>query len=304
MSRPVGDDGRPGMMFLQARQLPWVPHRTRGARCRRRVLNRDPGTGAESFVLQFLPGYRQAGPGKLRSDFEFIVVDGSVEINGQPYRPYCYGMHPSAYAHADVHSSSGATLIVITSGGPDELRSPDGADDYRQDRLASRLDLHEREWTAGVDRALIAAPPAANRPAAPPSSTAAPPSTHTKLIWQDPDSGGWTFLKSDLPRRPSGPQSLRSHGTDAEYFVLSGDYIIAGEGRIPPGGYFFWRAGEVHGPSACEELSLSLVKYYGPMTVQMSEERIDATLDPPHRPSVPEPLRRLAVPYAPPKVWS
>ena len=54
------------------------------------------------------------------------------------------------------------------------------------------------------------------------------PTVFTKILWEDPDTKGHTFLRSDLPRLPRGPQTVRTHIVDAEYFLFAGDYIIAG----------------------------------------------------------------------------
>lgn len=298
---------RPDTMFIQSQNVPWTAHPSRGDGCRRRVLSRDPVTGAESFVMQLAPGYRQPRAGFLDHDFEFLLVRGELEIDGVAFRERHYGVHPAGYPHRSVASRDGATLIVITTGGPDGSSAADAAPAFREDRLARRIDVAERPWTLGIDRALLGAPPGLAPPAAPsapPAPRRGEPGTCTKLLWQDPDSKGWTFLKADLPRRPRGPQGFRTHTADAEYFVLEGDYIITGEGRITPGGYFFWRAGVVHGPSACEHLSLTLAKYYGPMKPVPSAEQAEVTLDPPHRPHVPDEFREFAQPFAIPGAWS
>lgn len=297
-----GTGHRPDTFFVQTQFMPWLKHHARGEGCHKRVVSRNPKTSAESSIMRFEPGYRLMRPGYLKSDFEFLVVEGEVELNGRSYTPGCYGMHPAGYAHNSFFSATGATVIAITLGGPDELHLGDAQSMYRVDRLAEHIDVSKIHWHYGVDRRLVGPRPySAPKPI---GQAPKPPSTMTKLIWQDPDSNGYTFMKCDLPRVSQEPQRIRTHTIDAEYFVLQGDYIISGEGRMAPGAYFFWAAGAMHGPSAYENLSLSFSKYYGPVGLAASKDEIEVTLDPEHNPSVPKEMEDYARPLQVPDVWS
>src|SRR6185503_3165357 len=78
-SGSAGSSGRPDIMFLNNRNLPWQAHKVRGGGAQRRLLSHSTATGAETFVLKLAPGYKLAGPASLGSDFEFFVVRGEIE---------------------------------------------------------------------------------------------------------------------------------------------------------------------------------------------------------------------------------
>ena len=302
MTGNPGVGNRRDVMFLQSQWIPWEEHKVRGPGARRRRLSQNPGDGSETLLLRFASGYA-ADPGFLSADFEFLVIEGSVEINGVPCAAGTYGMHPAGFAHRTFVSTTGAVLLVITMGGPDELHRGSSRFAARKERLVVSLNTLTLPWYNGVDPRVQAVRP--RMPPLPLSNQREPePTVFTKLLWEDPDTKGHTFLRSDLPRLPPGPQAVRTHIVDAEYFLFAGDYIIAGEGRMTPGAYFFWAANAMHGPSACEHISYMIGKYYGPVALINGEERRPITLDPIHQPRVPEDLAAYAKPVPMPDPWS
>ena len=297
-----GEGNRRDIMFLQSQWIPWEDHTPRGPGAHRRRLSQSPLNGSETLLLRFEPGY-SAEPGFLSADFEYLVIEGSVEINRVPCAAGTYGMHPAGFPHRTLVSATGAVLLVITSGGPDELHRGTPRFAVRKERLVVSLNTLALPWYNGVDPRVQAAhlPP----PPLPLSSQREPePTVFTKILWEDPDTKGHTFLRSDLPRLPRGPQTVRTHIVDAEYFLFAGDYIIAGEGRMTPGAYFFWAANAMHGPSACEHISYLIGKYYGPVALINGEERRPITLDPIHQPRVPVDLAAYANPVPMPDPWN
>jgi hypothetical protein len=293
---------RDDIMFLHSQYIPWADDPQRGAGAQRRRLSQNAGTGAESFVLKLAPGYRME-PYVLGSDFEFFVVHGAVEINGLAYRRHFYGMHPAGYAHHAFASAAGAVLIVITAGGPDRVLRGASQIAVRRERLLEIKDTTVIPWTNGVDPAVLAPRPRSRD--VPLAERREPePGVFTKVIWEDPDTKGHTFLRSDLPRISRAPQTTRTHTVDAEYFLFGGDYIISGEGRMLPGAYFFWAANVMHGPSACEFLSYMMGKYYGPVVIVSSKDQVPVTLDPPHTPPLAPHLAAYGKPLPPPDPWS
>lgn len=302
-ARAPGAGNRPDIMFIQSQNIPWIAHPTRGAGWFKRVLSRNAETGAESCTMKLAAGYRQDGNAFLTADFEFLVVHGAITINGIKYGLHDYGSHPAGYAHNTFESAEGAVLAVVTMGGPDGVTRGAPQFAFRRDRLAVKIETASIPWTFGVDRR-ITGPAPVSKPALLEARQPPDPSTCTKLIWQDPDLKGWTFMKADLPRRARGRQNVRGHTVDSEYFVLDGDYIISGEGRVRPGGYFCWAAEAMHGPSACEVQSLVLVKYYGPQGVIPSQDSMEVTMDPPHNPHVPAEMVAYTVPVPLQPVWS
>lgn len=293
---------RRDIMFLQAQNIPWELHTARGQGALRRRLSQNTESGAESFALKLAPNY-VGDPGFLRADFEFFILQGNIEINGVTYQPHCYGMHPAGYTHSSFTSRGGAVVLVITAGGPDGIDRGAPRLAYRRERLALIKDTTRIPWVNGVDPVLLA-PHDRPRDAALSERREAEPGVFTKLVWEDPDTKGHTFLRSDLPRISKARQTARTHSVDAEYFIFDGDYIIADEGRMTGGAYFFWRANVMHGPSACEFLSHMLGKYYGPATVVSSNREVPVTLDPVHNPQLPDDLRAFGLAVSVPDPWS
>jgi hypothetical protein len=297
-----GVGNRRDIMFLQTQRLPWEAHAVRGPGASRRRLSQNAATGAESFVLRLEPGYR-AEAGFLGCDFEFFVVEGAVAINGIAYPPHSYGMHPAGYAHRAMTSAAGAVLVVITAGGPDRVDRGPARLAFRRDRLVVKTDTATLPWYDGVQPPVQASKPHPRD--IPLADRRAPePGVFTKVVWEDPDTKGHTFLRSDLPRLSRAPQTTRTHVVDAEYFLFEGDYIIAGEGRMVAGAYFFWAANVMHGPSACEYLSYMMGKYYGPVDLVFTKDVVPVTLDPVHAPPLPPDLRAYGAALPPPDPWS
>ena len=79
---------RPHIEWIQAQALPWrrdgIPARP-GAEAK--ILSRDPESGAVSCILRYPPGYAR-GAEWLRSDEEFWILDGGIEVDGTSYGPH------------------------------------------------------------------------------------------------------------------------------------------------------------------------------------------------------------------------
>jgi hypothetical protein len=67
---------RPHIEFIQSQRLPWEPFVPRPGVTMKR-LSEDTGTGALSAILRYPPGW-SAPPASLRTDEEFLVLDGAL----------------------------------------------------------------------------------------------------------------------------------------------------------------------------------------------------------------------------------
>lgn len=311
-AEPVGSSGRSDTMVLHGRNLPWEPHKVRGAGCVRRIFSRSAADGSESFALRLPRGYKLAGPVALASDFEFFVVRGEVEINEVVYGRDCYGMHPANYVHRSFRSAEGATLLVITNKGPDGLRKPGG--DYRKDRVVEFIDNRKREWSYGVNPTWY---PGGVSPVAPPTSgprfqpgeppEPAKPSNFFKQLWMDPETGGSTFLYGSIPfRLGTFTKGLYTHTADAEYFILQGDYILGETGRMLPGSYCLWKANAMYGPTASEYGFYQFAKFYGPIVNVHDTKPVDLSngFNPSHHYVLPPEMQRYGAPREMPQWWN
>ena len=204
--------------MIQTQYLEWTSYSGRGPGAQRRVLRQDPGSGAETFILRLPAGYALGDPALLENDTELFVLHGELEINAQIYHRDCYAVHPAGYAHNSFTSSKGATLVVITTGGPDVLYRGKAKIQFRRERLVERVDAWMLDWSVGLPMVAYGALP---RPASPPTGTPAlPPFAFSKLLWEDPDTKARSFLVAAAPRLTRAPSS--SATVDEEVFVLQG----------------------------------------------------------------------------------
>lgn len=245
--------------MIQTQYLEWTSYSGRGPGAQRRVLRQDPGSGAETFILRLPAGYALGDPALLENDTELFVLHGELEINAQIYHRDCYAVHPAGYAHNSFTSSKGATLVVITTGGPDVLYRGKAKIQFRRERLVERVDAWMLDWSVGLPMVAYGALP---RPASPPTGTPAlPPFAFSKLLWEDPDTKARSFLVAAAPRLTRAPSS--SATVDEEVFVLQGDYSFSA-GPLTAGGYAYQRAGADPGGIASEAGCYAFHKLHGP----------------------------------------
>jgi hypothetical protein len=212
-----------------------------------KVLSLDQETGAASVILRIPAGWRHDGPRWLDADEEFMVLDGSLELNGKTLDMDCYAFLPAGTERRHAASADGASIIAFYSKTPAWLsQQPDPAS-TGENAAIIYLDTFEMPW-------------------------------HSEEM--DPEYGDsgmrWKILRFDEkgkdvtmlvnspahfhPQNWSGRQEI--HDCVEEMFLLSGDYI--GDRGIMDAGSYFWRpAGEQHGPYGSRGGSLGLFRTLG-----------------------------------------
>ena len=111
---------RPHTCFVQAQMIPWSPGLYGGARndVTHKVLSSDDADGSSSCIVRYPAGWGRSGTEVLNAHEEFLVLDGSLEINGRPYERHSYGFLPAGYARRAARSTQGAILLDLFYGEP------------------------------------------------------------------------------------------------------------------------------------------------------------------------------------------
>ena len=111
---------RPHIEFIHEQVLPWSEGLNGGSRpgVSVRRLSADDETGGSSLVIRYPPGWRRMGPEHLTTDEEFIVLSGSLEINGRTYDQLAYGFFPAGYVRTSSSSLQGALVLTFFESEP------------------------------------------------------------------------------------------------------------------------------------------------------------------------------------------
>ena len=235
--------------FINARSLNWQNHDFDcfSPDIETKILSLDQDTGAASVILSIPAGWQHDGPRWLNADEEFMVLDGSLELNGKTLDMDCYAFLPAGSERRHAASPNGASIIAFYSKTPDWLGQQPAHPADGIDPASIYLDTFEMPWH------------------------------RNKMDPEYGDSGmRWKILRineqnKDVtmlvnapahfhPRDWCGRQEI--HECVEEMFLLSGDYI--GDRGIMDAGSYFWRpAGEKHGPYGSRGGSLGLFRTLG-----------------------------------------
>lgn len=210
--------------FVQAQHIPWQPHDLWGLApgVEMRLLSRDDDNGAVSMLVRYPAGYGIPA-GTLPVDVEFLVIDGSLTIDGQDYCHLCFAHLPAGFQRGALASPSGAVVLTFLSADPTGVTAPAT---YDPARLVLRADAYQVPYTGNFHPEF---PPGAGR----------------KLLYKDPVTGDVSWILGTLPVRWAERSEI--HPTVEEMYLLSGE-VHANRGVMRPGAYF-WRPPEVpHGP--------------------------------------------------------
>jgi hypothetical protein len=214
---------RPWIEFVQSQNLPWKEDGLFGLRpgVAQKTLSLDPESGAASLVARYPAGWRQEG-GAITADEEFLVLDGSIEIDGRSYGEKSYAHLPAGYVRGKVSSQSGAVVLTFLS----EMPKPMEARDFDPARLVERLDAFAIPYTGNFHPEF---PPGAGR----------------KVLYEDPVTHDQTWILGTLPMRWG--ERAEVHPVVEEMYLLAGE-SHGNRGVMRPGAYFWRPPGIPHGP--------------------------------------------------------
>lgn len=272
---------RPHTVFVQSQELPWTTGIAGGARpdVEAKTLSIDEETGASTMLLHYPAGWTRPEPHYLDAHEEFLVLDGTLKINGNCYRPYGYGNLPSGYARQSAKSDDGAVVLTMFSQEPHAEQGAPPSDMMDAKLLVEHIDCAGKGlegWTENpYTRYLVG--------------------TGVQPLREDPYTGEISILYSALPFRYMEKQW--SHPTVQEMYLLAGEYVINDVGILRPGAYCWWRENEFHGPYGSHAGFMFFIRTDGgPLANIIRDEIIPVDYKAPHNPSLPEAL----VPYGAP----
>ena len=188
------------------------------------------------------------------SNEEIFVLDGDLSISGKKMSKYSYAYYPAGYAHGDVYSEYGATILHWWDGDPDFVASRESKPDTRLDELVEDWNYYDEPWTSEEDFPVWAEqlPP--------------PDFMYLKLMRMDKRTGAMTWMNYAAGGGVGpGPESWEVHPSWEESMLLEGqltygECLPEGEivGTYRAGGYFFRPAEIRHGGPSMQSDSYML----------------------------------------------
>jgi hypothetical protein len=263
---------RPHIEFIHEQVLPWSDGLYGGGRpgVAVRTLSLDEDTGASSLVVRYPPGWERSGPEHLPVDEEFLVLQGSIEIDGVRYDRLDYGFLPARHVRRAAKSDAGALVVTFFEGEPRPV--PAGADRGSAGPLADRVRALDGDWGGGFHPRF---PPGAGR----------------KFMRHDSVTGEQTWILGTMPLR-SGRRPEK-HPVVEEMFLVSGELV--GNLGVMHAGAYFWRPPQIwHGPYGSWTGNVMLFRTRGgPLSTVYTDGEQDFDWTPAHRPVLPAALTRL-----------
>lgn len=217
---------RPYIEFVQTQNVEWTVEPD-GTQVKR--LNVDPVDGEETYIIRYPAGFDARDRGPEDRAEEYLVLDGSITIDGREQRYHCYGFTPRGESAGTRRTREGATLIVFRYG------------------------RHDPNSAAGVTDAVALDPATLPWDMAPSVAHIAHLRLARKVLRLGPNDSSRTFLLIGLPHGVPAQSEMPAeiHDHFEEMFMLQGQ-MWTPEGLIRPGAYFYRPPEIVHGPHVSE----------------------------------------------------
>jgi hypothetical protein len=239
-----------------------------------KVLSTDDDTGATTLLVRYPPGWRDPLPHRIDCDEELFVLEGDLRLGAVQHRAKTYAHLPAGYARGEAASTSGAVALTFLSGEPSRSdgEASGGHDD---ERLVEYVDSLAGVWGAGFHPLF---PPGAGR----------------KFLRRDPHDGEETWVLGTMPLRHG--RRPEKHPVVEEMFLLTGELV--GHVGVMQAGAYFWRPPEEwHGPFGSQTGNLMLFRTKGgPLSTVYSDDELEFSWTPEHRPILPSELRPFSEP--------
>ena len=277
---------RPHIMFVQAQMIPWSSgcHGGLHADVHSKVLSRDDVDGSATTIIRYPAGWSRRAPHSLSCHEEFLVLDGSIRINGRQYDKHAYGFFPAAYPREQASSPHGAVLLTMFYGVPKAVEG--AAAGFDEKLLVAHVDPLLMDWDPGL------VDPQLSKGVA------------IKPLRTDPYTGETSFLYCSPPHRvpPGMAKPQWTHPMVEELYTLEGDYVWGDLGRMQRGGYCWWREDIYHGPAGTDTgYNLFVRTVNGPLVNTFDTVKKPFTWNPEHKPILPPELAPYGqpLPFAP-----
>lgn len=279
---------REHVLFIQSQGVPWRKRLYGSVRpdVQTKMLSIDAKKGASTCIVRYPKGWSRRIPEYLTAHEEFLVLEGSITINGIAYRQHAYAFLPAGHVRASASSKEGCVLLQTFSATPTlgQGKSPRGMFDKKL--LVEHLDTLSMSWDASLVDPQLAAGVA------------------IKPLRTDPYTGETSFLYSSAAHRiPKGELKPKwTHSIIEEIYCLDGEYVWGDCGVVGPGGYVWWRERVWHGPSgSIAGFNLWVRTVGGPMENIFQKKKWAMNWNPPYRPQIPKAVRKYAKAYVRPK---
>lgn len=235
--------------FVQSQVLPFTQGLYGGARpdVEMRILSIDDEGGDASTMIRWPAGWVRSEPEHLDCDEEFLVLEGSIEINGKLYRKHDYAHLPRGYLRHSQSSKSGAVTISFFSSEPHAIISDTIGNGFDEKRLVEHIETITHETMTDVGESFD-------------TPDWDPTGTFHKLLYQDPYSGERTWMIGMAPHWQT--DLCEVHPVVEEEFSILGDLCFP-LGNFRDGAYFWRPPGIQHGPFSSWGGSLHLVRCKG-----------------------------------------
>ena len=240
---------RPHVEFVQSQVLPFSQGLYGGSRpdVEMRILSIDNEGGDASTMIRWPAGWERPEPEHLDCDEEFLVLEGSLEINGKLYRKHDYAHLPRGYLRTSQRSANGAVTISFFSSEPHAIQSESAGNGFDAARLVEHIETRTFKTMTDVAESFD-------------TPDWDPTGTFHKLLYQDPYTGERTWMIGMAPHWHTDLCEI--HPVVEEEFSILGDLCFPG-GVFRDGGYFWRPPGIQHGPFATWGGTLHLVRCKG-----------------------------------------
>lgn len=269
-------------MFIQAQDQPWqsgILGSDAWTDLEIKTLSKDDETGACTTIIRYPHGWTCEGERHLTCHEEFLVLEGTMEVNGRLYGPYAYANLPKGYLRTSVSTPEGAVVLTMLSETPKEIAGDPVDGFYDKKLLVEHIDPAQdglEGWTENpYTRYLMG--------------------TGVRPLREDPYTGEISILYAALPFRFMEKQW--THPTVQEMFVLAGEYAINDVGVMCPGSYAWWEPNTFHGPYGSHTGFMMFIRTVGgKLANTFGQEGLAVDYDAPYKPVVPDHLRAYAKP--------
>tara|TARA_B110000438_G_C15707041_1_gene603631 strand:- start:175 stop:1032 length:858 start_codon:yes stop_codon:yes gene_type:complete len=235
--------------FVQSQVLPFSKGLYGGARPEldMRILSIDNEAGDASTMLKWPAEWSRTEPEHLDCDEEFLVLEGSIEINGNLYRKHDYAHLPQGYLRTSQSSEKGAVTLSFFSSEPHSIQSDLAGNGFDPKRLVEHIETITHEAMTDVGEKFD-------------TPDWDPAGTFHKSLYEDPYTGERTWMIGMAPHWSTNLCEV--HPVVEEEFSILGDLCFP-LGNFRDGAYFWRPPGIQHGPFASWGGSLHIVRCKG-----------------------------------------
>ncbi len=197
-----------------------------------KMLSLDPDNGACTMTVQFDGGY-SAAPSVSYSEYEFLIMEGRMQIGDKNCGPGYYAFAPAGVAMPAISTQQGClALLMYNHCEPNTAESDQDVDGAERDRLIQVASYDDMPWMT------------------PTLMPATAPGCLLKVLRYDEKTHAMSFLYCMVPG--FWQDNISYHDCAEEAYHIYGTSWMMQFGNLPTGGYF-WRPAYInHGAFASD----------------------------------------------------